>query len=120
MNMEFYKRAIGRIGENEARQFLINHGYKIVCQNYRVMGCGEIDIIAEDGGTLVIIEVKKRTNKNFEALEAITKSKKLRLAKTAEVFLSVNSQYENWPVRFDVVAIDGVELELLKDAFIIY
>jgi len=113
------KREIGNIGENQARKFLINNGYKIIKQNYRVMGCGEIDIIAEDENTLVIVEVKKRTIKDFEAIDAITKSKQKRMARTAEVFIAENSEYDGKNVRFDVVLIDGKALELIKDAFIL-
>ncbi len=53
------KREIGIAGEDEAAKALKKKGYRIVEKNYRSR-FGEIDIVAEEKGYLVFIEVKRR------------------------------------------------------------
>ena len=55
--MTLHKKALGARGEELAVRYLKNRGYRILERNYRVK-LGEIDIIAEQGGDLVFIEVK--------------------------------------------------------------
>ena len=117
--MSIKTKSIGDFGEDQARKFLINSGYKIIQKNYRVLGIGEIDILSEESGYLVIIEVKKRNNRNYLSLDSITHSKKEKLFKTAECFIAENyDKYNEWPIRFDLVLIDGQSLKLMKDVFV--
>jgi putative endonuclease len=98
------KRQKGNIGEDAAAGYLKNMGYGILERNYRY-DRGEIDIIADDGGTLVFVEVKARRSKAFgEPEEAITEYKKHQLEKVAEGYL-VQHSIEDRECRFDVIAI---------------
>ncbi|MHA7219739.1 YraN family protein [Arthrobacter sp. MDT1-48-3] len=73
------KDQLGRRGEETAAVFLEQAGLRIVDRNWRCP-VGEIDLVAVDGSTLVIVEVKTRSSDDFgQPLEAITASKLERL-----------------------------------------
>lgn len=73
------KDQLGRRGEATAAEYLEKAGLRIVDRNWRCP-TGEIDLVAVDGSTLVIIEVKTRSSDNFgQPLEAITSGKLERL-----------------------------------------
>jgi len=105
----------GRAGEETARRYLQERGYRIVARNWSCR-FGEIDLIARDGDTLVFVEVKARTRNGFGGPEAaITPAKRERLIAAARVYLGeVGTEL---PIRFDVVAIRPDRVELYKDAF---
>ena len=66
------KQNTGDKGENYACDLLVEKNFKIVKRNYRY-GHGEIDIIADDNGVLVFIEVKTRKNVEFgQPVSAVT------------------------------------------------
>ena len=117
---------LGARGEALAVKHLKRLGYRIVEQNYRVRA-GEIDIIAEQDGTLVFIEVKTRTDTLFgPPFEAITASKKVSLSKVALEYMSRHNCHDR-PARFDVIGVQfaaadsaaqpGVQIELIENAF---
>ena len=98
------KRDIGKEGEDLAVQFIARKGYKVLERNYHY-GHGEIDIIAEDNGVLVFIEVKSRLNLEFGEPEyAINKKKIQQIKKMAELYLFDKGK-EEVDCRFDVIAI---------------
>jgi putative endonuclease len=112
-------RQLGIEGEELAVQFLKKKGYKIVSRNFK-SPVGEMDIIAEDGGTLVFVEVKTRTDDSFgHPFEAVTPRKRDKLRKVALSYLKRSRQ--EVPSRFDVLSIetDGKNhtIEHIKDAF---
>jgi len=115
------KDVLGRAGEKAAADFLKEKGYKILQQNYLLPG-GEIDIVAQDGQTLVIVEVKTRKNNNFgKPYEAVTETKQRRMIKLAGQFM-VRFRVLRLPVRFDIVSITGTtpedfEIEHFAEAF---
>jgi putative endonuclease len=118
--MTLQRQALGKLGESLAVAELERRGYAIVAQRYRTRH-GEIDIVAEDGGTLVFVEVKARATAEFgTAAEAVTRRKQLRLASMAAEYLARNG-ITGRACRFDVVAIDDAEvlpvLTLYPDAF---
>ena len=97
----------GRDGEDEAARFLEGHGLTLLARNVRVGG-GEIDLVAEDGGTVVIVEVKWRRNASRGApAEAVTSVKRRKLLSAARAWLAENPSGACREVRFDVVAIEG-------------
>ena len=51
----------GKQGEEQAREFLVKKGYKILDANFSTK-IGELDLIASKDGLLVIVEVKRRKN----------------------------------------------------------
>jgi len=97
----------GRLGESIARQFLINRGLYYITGNYHCR-YGELDLVMNDAGTLAIIEVRYRRKTNFMSpVTSISQQKQQRIMRTTRHFLSQHSDYENTPVRFDVVGITG-------------
>jgi putative endonuclease len=103
--MTLQRQALGRIGEELAVAELERRGYASLARRYRTAR-GEIDIIAEEGDTLVFVEVKARATAEFgTAAEAVTRRKQLRLAAMAVDYLARSSGFGR-RCRFDVVAID--------------
>ena len=99
--------AKGRDGEDEAARFLAGHGLALLARNVRVGG-GELDLVAEDGGTVVFVEVKWRRDASRGApAEAVTSLKRRRLLSAARAWLAQNPAGAGREVRFDVVAIEG-------------
>jgi putative endonuclease len=115
------QRTIGIDGEIAAVDYLRRIGYRILVQNYRSPP-GEIDIVAEDGNSLVFIEVKTRSTSRFGTpQEAVDRKKQLKIARAALYYLSVH-QIKRKDCRFDVVVVSvGSEqqrkIELMKNAF---
>lgn len=97
-------RELGRKGEEAAARFLYRRGYEILERNWTCYA-GEADIIAEDHGTLVFVEVKTRKDcqKGFPS-EAVSKAKREKYERIALAFLEQSDAVE-MPVRFDVVAL---------------
>ncbi len=110
---------LGKRGEDIAATFLQDLGYRIIERNYRVR-LGEIDIVADDHGTLVFVEVKSRSGKEFGApAEAVTPAKQRQLSRVALEYMA-NLAVSDVPARFDVVGIvlrGEPEVELIKNAF---
>ncbi|MBU5480080.1 YraN family protein [Blautia sp. MSJ-19] len=110
------KRRIGSRYEEMAAAFLEKQGLFIVARNFRCKS-GEIDLIARDGKYLVFVEVKYRRGKGQgNASAAVDWHKQKRISQTAGFFL-LRYGYGEPPCRFDVVAIDGKEVQWIKNAF---
>src|SRR3989442_14783327 len=81
------RSVLGEEGERAAARFLEARGYRILERNYRTRR-GEIDLIAEDGGMLVFVEVKVRLDDRFGGpAAAITRAKQARIARLAQQYL---------------------------------
>lgn len=103
--MSRVRQDLGQLGEKLACDFLKKKGYEILDQNYRTR-CGEIDIVAREGDTLVFVEVKTRTNRMFGLPEeAIDARKQHKLSMTAEHYLAARHLYEK-DYRIDSVAVE--------------
>ncbi len=97
--------AIGDAGEEMARRFLEQKGFKILEVNYRTRW-GELDLVARDGETLVFVEVKTRTQGRFGSpLDAVTEDKQRRVIRMAQTYL-LERRVKDRPMRFDVIGID--------------
>lgn len=109
----------GDAAEDRALQHLQTQGLQLVQRNYRTpgRGGGEIDLIMRDSdGTVVFVEVRKRRNsKHGGALASITSHKQRRIVFAAHYFLLKLRQTP--PCRFDVVAVEGEDLQWFKAAF---
>lgn len=113
----------GRAGEEAAARHLSQAGYRILARNWRCRA-GEIDLIAEDGGALVFVEVRARTNPTRfgTAIEAVDARKQRQVRAVAAYYLASHS-VAGRSVRCDVVAVtfgsDGTvgELRHVKNAF---
>lgn len=114
------RTAVGRAGEEAAARFLAARGYRIVARNVRFRA-GEIDMVAEEGGSLVFVEVKTRTGLGFgTAAEAVTPRKQQQLVRLAGLYLAGVGASRN--CRFDVVTVEpaagaGWSCTLIQDAF---
>ena len=94
----------GHRGEDLAVDFLWAKGYRIVTRNWRVKA-GEIDIIAQDGDTLVFCEVKSRTSNRWgTGAEAVDGRKQQKIVQVATLYLQ-RYRLSNQRCRFDVIEI---------------
>ncbi len=100
------KIALGRKGEDLAAQHLESLSYTILERNWRTKGIRqEIDIIAQDGDTIVFVEVKTARTKNFgDPLSWITPRKCAAIVTAAQAFLAGWHQ-SNCDYRFDAVTV---------------
>lgn len=109
----------GYKAENIALNFLKKHGLSLKQSNFRCK-LGEIDLIMLDNRYLVFVEVKMRKSNDFGgALASITHAKQQKIKKTATVYLLNNNYYDKYPMRFDVITIQGIppKIDWLKNAF---
>lgn len=114
------RTSLGAFGERSAREFLEQRGYKVLEQNVR-MRSGEIDLVAKEGESLVIVEVRTKGSRRFGTPEeSITATKLRKLMLLGEEYLQARKQSgAAW--RIDIVAVevggDGQiqRLELLRD-----
>jgi len=106
----------GNVAEDKACNFLLDQGLVLRCRNYRTRR-GELDLVMQDGATLVCIEVKFRKRNHYgSAVEFVTAKKLQRIRAAFECYLIDNRQNPvSTPLRIDVVAIDGNELQWLKN-----
>lgn len=96
---------LGRLAEDFAVTLLQGKGYKIIDRNFRSR-FGEIDIVAEENGYLVFVEVKARWSQKFGSPEeAVTPQKIYKIKKTADYYALINSK-TNQKMRIDVVALE--------------
>ena len=78
----------------------------------------EIDLVACDGAYLVFVEVKyRKNNKKGGAAAAVSTAKQKTISRVADYYMKVHGICADQSVRFDVVAFDGEEMELIRDAF---
>ena len=108
----------GTQAEQLAARFLQQRGLSLLQQNYRCR-YGEIDLILQDGATLVFVEVRLRSRSDFGgAAASIDHAKQQRLIRTAQHYLATLP--DTPPCRFDAVllhAADGSQVEWLRNAF---
>ena len=94
------KKVIGDKGEDFAASYFQKLGYEIKARNVHSR-YGEIDLIAENGDTVVFVEVKTRSHDSLDrAAEAVTPAKQRKIVLTALQYISKNNCEKNF--RFDV------------------
>jgi len=95
---------LGQRGEDAATAYLERIGYTIVDRNWQTKA-GEIDIVALDGETIVMCEVKtRRTVAKGTPEEAVTPTKQRRIGRLARAYLQ-HAGLDDVPVRFDVITL---------------
>ena len=95
--------ATGKVGEEIARKYLEEKGYKTIEQNYKTK-YAEIDIVAKKGKELVFVEVRTKKGENFGTPEDTIDKRKLRkLWGNARAYTA----WKKWqgPYRVDAVCI---------------
>ena len=114
------RQNFGRWGEEVAARYLARQGYKVLTRNYRTPA-GELDIVAQDGNSIVFVEVKTRRTSSFGPPQAaVTPKKAAHIIAAAQHYLLDTEQIEgDW--RIDVVAVFGSpdlppEITLIRSA----
>lgn len=103
-------QARGQQAEELAAQHLSAHGLRVIERNVRCRG-GEVDLICLDGGTVVFVEVRLRSNARFGgAAESITAAKRRRILIAAQWWLNgAGRRFGAAPCRFDAVLLDSLD-----------
>ena len=107
--------------ERLACEYLQQRGLKLITGNYGIKA-GEVDLIMNDGETLVFIEVRYRRHQQWaSAEESVTPTKQRRISKAAAAYLKRHKLTDRCYCRFDVVAINGSltppRINWIQDAF---
>jgi putative endonuclease len=106
----------GRHGEDLAAAWYAGHGYDLVARNWRCP-TGEVDLIVRRGELLVVCEVKaRRTEAYGPPAAAVGRVKQQRLRRLAAEWLATTG-VRGVDVRFDVVAVTGIQVEVIEGAF---
>ncbi|MEY7973960.1 YraN family protein [Saccharomonospora xinjiangensis] len=96
---------LGRRGEELAVEHIRRQGLVVLERNWRCRE-GELDILATDGRTLIVCEVKTRSGRRYGSpAESVTPDKRHRIRGLALRWLAAR-QVAWCPLRFDVIAID--------------
>ena len=106
----------GNAAEDKACKYLMEQGLILRCRNYHTRR-GELDIVMQDGSTIACVEVKYRRRNQFgSALEFVTAKKLQRIQAAFDFYLLDNGlNPASTSLRIDVVAIDGDNLQWLKN-----
>jgi putative endonuclease len=111
MNLE------GQRAEDLCAELLRKAGLRIVARNWRCR-LGEIDLVAEESGTLVFAEVRLRRDARYGgAAESVTAAKRARLVAAARLYLAGRAAA---PCRFDVLLLDALvpsRVQWIRNAF---
>lgn len=111
---------LGQQGEQLARTYLENKGYRIIVSNWR-HGRAEVDLITEFADTLVFVEVKTRSNSHFGQPDEFVGPKKEQQLATAACAYMEQVRYKG-EIRFDIISIimpsqAKPEVNHIQDAF---
>ena len=96
-------KSTGNEGEEAAASFLIKLKYKILGRNINLK-FGEVDILAEDKKTIVIVEVKTVRGEGFGLAQELVRYKKQQKLKLLARALS--QEYPDRTIRIDVIGVD--------------
>jgi putative endonuclease len=111
------RRLVGTEYESLAAAYLEKKGYVILERNYRCR-TGEIDIIAQENEYLCFVEVKYRSGNGCGSpLEAVNYHKQRKILGVAGYYMMKKGLPGDTACRMDVVAIEGDEITLIRNAF---
>lgn len=109
------KKVVGNDGEKKALEYLKNKGYQILHTNWQY-GHKEIDIVAVEKETLVIVEVKTRSNDFFaNPQDSVDKRKQRFLIDAADAYIRLFDI--NYETRFDIIGIVGEKIVHFENAY---
>lgn len=113
-------REWGALAESIAADWLTAHGYSIRERNWRVGNHYEVDIIAQQGTTIIFVEVKARSGHHEDPVEAIDRKKRSKMITSADIYLKRLDHLYFY--RFDIITITGnhsdYTIEHYPDAFL--
>lgn len=96
--------ALGRSGEQCAARYLRQQGLRILARNIRTPR-GEIDIVAMENKTLVIVEVRTQSNDATKSPEQSIHAHKKRSVLHAAHWFARTRKLTHLPLRIDLIAI---------------
>jgi putative endonuclease len=101
----WWRRWFGRRSERAAARFLRRLGYRILAANV-ADPAGELDLIALDGQTIVVVEVRSTAGDNLDRTAAsVDLLKQRKVTEAAVRFLARKRLLEGVAVRFDVLVL---------------
>jgi putative endonuclease len=104
----WWKRWFGRRSEKAAAKFLRKLGYRLLASNVSDRD-GELDILAIDGDTLVIVEVRSTSSDRPDALEqtaaTVDSRKQKKITDATARFLARRRLLGKIAVRYDVLVL---------------
>ena len=105
----------GDLGEQLAADYLQQHGYRLLCRNFRYP-CGEIDIIAEREGVIYFVEVKSRNKSTFAPPAAnVTRTKRRQISRAAALWFAKQGYELPSGLLIAEVYLDSGNIHLLED-----
>jgi len=116
------RQRLGGDAEERAAHQLRAAGLVLLHRNYRCR-LGELDLVAREGHTLVIVEVRLRSSSRFGgAAASITHAKRRRIVLATRHLLARYPSLQKLPVRFDAMLVEAAEgpIEWLRGAFDAY
>lgn len=96
------RKKTGTSGEEAARRFLKNKGYRILGTNVELF-CGEIDILAKDKKSIVIVEVKTTKGLGWGSPQELVRRKKQQ--KLKQLAKALEQEHPKSTIRIDVVGV---------------
>ena len=113
------KHELGQRGEQIAKEYFQQKGYKIEEINWRFKKA-EIDLIAWDGDILVFVEIKTRSSSDFGSPEEFVSPKKEEFMSQAAAAYMDSVNY-SWEIRFDIISVlvyrNEHQIRHFRDAF---
>ncbi len=105
------RQSLGRLGEDLAARYLVEHGFTILARNLRTP-YGEIDLLVRQDTLTVFVEVKTRRTPTFGPPEiSVTPRKQAHILASAQYYIQEHPELDgDW--RIDVLAIQRIK----KDA----
>jgi putative endonuclease len=114
--------ARGRVWEDRAAEYLEGRGLRVLARGFRCR-VGELDLVCCDDRHLVIVEVRARSSGAYcSALDSVGPAKRRRIVQATRFLLLRHREWDGAPIRFDVVAFDGIDevepqVRWIKNAF---
>lgn len=106
-------KSTGNAGEEAAAEYLKTIGYEIIERN-KILPFGEIDILARDKHTIVIVEVKTVRGNGWGLASDLVRYKKQEKLKL--LALAVEKDYPGCDIRIDVIGIDSGKIQHIINA----
>jgi len=113
--------AAGRQAEDRVAEALQSRGATLLLRNYR-RRCGELDLVAREGATLVVVEVRMRSGEQYGGgAGSVDRAKQRRIILTTLQLLQQRRDLAALPVRFDVAVVSpdppSWRIEWIRHAF---
>lgn len=96
------RKQLGQHGENLAAEFLYRKGYLELARNL-TFKLGEIDLLMQDGATIVVVEVK--TNRVTSVIDPVYKISPAKQRKLWQLARLIAVKYPNSNIRIDAVTL---------------